>query len=157
MIIAIAVALSCSLSASGQKKQEDKEKGTTEVAAPKKSKDGMNLSDEQKQKMKDIRFKTEKEVLPLKNQLAEKKARLKTLTTVDKPDMNEINKTIDEMSALRSQIEKKRVASKMEVRSLLTDEQRLLFDMKGDMRGKHMKKHDGNKGKSHEGHYKHHD
>lgn len=152
MIIAITVALSCSLSAFGQKNKEEKGKAQTEASAPKsKGQRGMNLSDEQKQKMKDIHLKTSKEVLPLKNQLAEKKAHLKTLTTVEKPDMNEINKTIDEMSALRNQIMKKKVAAKMEVRSILNDEQRLMFDMKDGKHGKPMKMHNRQKGMIHEG------
>jgi Spy/CpxP family protein refolding chaperone len=154
-IIAL-VAVSCSLNAFGQKNEKEKVvvKEEVKIKGHHGKHDGqgkMNLSEDQQKKIKEIRLKTAREIMPLRNQLAEKKARLHTISTVDKPDMNEINKTIDEMAALKAQIEKKRVASRMEVRSLLNDEQRLMFDMKGE---KAMKKYKM-KRKEHEHHGKH--
>jgi len=87
-----------------------------------------NLTDDQKKKIKDLRTPLQKEVLPLKNQLAEKRAHLKTLQTADKADLKSINSTIDEMSQLQSQIMKKHAAHTQAVRALLTDEQRVAFD-----------------------------
>ena len=151
LIIAAAVALSCSLNAFGQKEKDSaKDKEAKEAGAPK-GRGGLELSEDQKKKMKEIHTRTHKDVQPLKNQVNEKRARLKTLTTADKADMNEINKTIDEISALKNQIAKKKIAARMEARALLNDEQRMKFDQHKEKHRKHLKKeHGGGKGKPHE-------
>ncbi|HEV8512308.1 MAG TPA: periplasmic heavy metal sensor [Cyclobacteriaceae bacterium] len=87
-----------------------------------------NLTEDQKKKLAELKTPHAKEVLPLKNQLAEKKAHLKTLQTAEKADLNAINSTIDEMSQLQSQIMKKNAAHKQAIRKILTDEQRIAFD-----------------------------
>lgn len=160
LIMATLVVCCCSLTASAQKDKDKDKAGKTSAEASKDAHHGhgsMNPTDEQKKKMREIHLKTAKEVMTLKNQEAERKARLRTLTTADKPDMNEINKTIDEMTALKSQIMKKKVAAKMEVRSLLNDEQRLHFDMKGDkmMKRMKMKKHVEREMEQHPDHHDH--
>lgn len=105
-----------------------------------------NLTDEQQQKIKDLKVKHIKEVTPLKNELGEKKARMRTLQSADKQDLNAINKNIDEMASLRAQIQKKAAAHRAEVASLLTDEQRVVFNTRsGNKMGKGMK-HGGRKG-----------
>ena len=87
-----------------------------------------NLTDEQQQKINDLRVKHIKDVTPLKNELGEKKARMRTLQSAEKPDLNAINKLIDEMAAVRAQIQKKAAAHRVEVASLLTDEQKVFFN-----------------------------
>jgi Spy/CpxP family protein refolding chaperone len=89
-----------------------------------------NLTEDQKTKLKELRTPHAKEVLPLKNQLAEKKAHLKTLQTAEKADLKSINSTIDEMTQLQSQIMKKRAAHTQAIRAILTDDQRIAFDMR---------------------------
>ncbi len=89
-----------------------------------------NLPEDQKKKIKELKTPLHKEVLPLKNQLAEKKAHLKTLQTAEKADLKSINSTIDEMTQLQSQIMKKNAAHTQAIRSILTDEQRIAFDMR---------------------------
>lgn len=88
-----------------------------------------DLTDAQKEQMKAIRIKTMKSVQPIKNQLMEKRARLNTLSSAEKADMKAINKQIDEISTLKATIQKQRAASKQEVRSILTDDQRVIFDV----------------------------
>ncbi len=87
-----------------------------------------NLTDDQEAKIAELRTKHLKEVTPLKNELNEKRARLQTLETADKPDMNAINKTIDEISAIRANIQKKGAAHRAEVASLLNEDQRAEFN-----------------------------
>src|SRR5438128_87963 len=99
------------------------------------------MSDDQRKKIKEIYLKAEKEINPLKNQLAEKKAHLKTLTTSDNPDMNEISKTIDDMMAMKSGIMKREVLAKQEIRKQLSDEQKIAFDKRMEMHKKD--KHEG--------------
>jgi Spy/CpxP family protein refolding chaperone len=90
-----------------------------------------NLSDEQKGKIKDFRLSFLKEVQPLRNHLNELKAKQKTLATADKPDLKSINANIDEITSTQNQIMKLRASFRQQVRALLTDEQRIYFDMHG--------------------------
>jgi len=87
-----------------------------------------NLTADQQTKMESLRTKHLKEVSPLRNELAEKRAHLKTLESVDKPDMTAINKTIDEISALQSKMMKLRASHRIEVSSILTDDQKVYFN-----------------------------
>lgn len=86
------------------------------------------FTEEQKTAMKSLRFEIEKEMLQIHNQLGEKKAQLRTLQQVDKPDMKSINSKIDEITALQNKAMKLKAANHAKVRALLTDEQRLEFD-----------------------------
>lgn len=96
--------------------------------------DALKLTDQQIEKMDALKLKTLKETQKLKNEIAEKQARLHTLSTADKADMNAINKTIDEISVLRAGIQKIHMAQRQEVRKLLSDDQRIIFDAR-PMRG----------------------
>ncbi len=95
----------------------------------------LNLSQEQQQKMNELIIKHLKEITPLKNELKEKRARLRTLETVDKPDVNAINKTIEEIGSLQTQLMKKKSAHRLEVLSLLTDEQKVIYNSYGNKKG----------------------
>ncbi len=86
------------------------------------------LKPEQQEAIKALRLELRKEMIQLENQLAEKRAQLKTLEQVDKPDMKAINSKIDEISALQNKRMKASAANRAKVRSLLTDEQRVMFD-----------------------------
>jgi len=95
----------------------------------------LNLTDDQKQKIEKLQFDHQKKVLGLKNQLGEKRAKLRTLTTADTPDTKAINALVDEMGALKTQLMKERVNMQLSIRALLTDEQKLKFDMRGKGKG----------------------
>ena len=83
-----------------------------------------NLTAEQETKIQALRVKHQKEITPLRNELAEKRAHLHTL----KPDINAINRTIDEISALQTKIMKSNASHRIEVASNLTDEQKVFFN-----------------------------
>ncbi|PKO95436.1 MAG: hypothetical protein CVU12_10030 [Bacteroidetes bacterium HGW-Bacteroidetes-7] len=83
---------------------------------------------EQQEAIKNLRLELRKEMLQVENQLAEKRAQLKTLEQVEKPDMRAINSKIDEITSLQNKKMKASAANKAKVRSLMTDEQRLMFD-----------------------------
>ncbi len=104
--------------------------GQDEKAACMKSPGMMNLTAEQEKQMQAIHQKHMKEVLPLKNLIAEKKAHLVTVSTGDNVDLVAVNKTIDELYALKADIAKKQAAMKQDIRKLLDDDQKLMFDMK---------------------------
>ena len=111
----------------------------------------LKLTTEQKKSIFDLKSNLQKSVLPVKNMIGEKKAHLKTLSTVDNPDMNAINSTIDEIASLKAQIMKLKMANRQEIRKLLTDKQRVIFDTKGHLgfgehkRMMHKEKKQGNK------------
>jgi Spy/CpxP family protein refolding chaperone len=86
------------------------------------------LTEDQKTKIKDLRMAAYKEIKPLENQLGELEAKEHTLTTADKPDMNAINANIDEIAKVKVKIAKVEIANRMQIRSLLTDEQKMWFD-----------------------------
>ncbi len=86
------------------------------------------LTEDQQKQIKDLRTQIEKEILPLKSDLQVKSAELKQLLVAEKPDRAAINKKIDEIGSLRTQIQKKKVENQLKVRVLLTPEQRIMFD-----------------------------
>ena len=65
----------------------------------------------------------------LKDELVVKMALLQSLSTAEKVNMNEINRTIDEIGALKTKMMKEHAALRQEIRKLLTKNQRLVFDM----------------------------
>ena len=88
----------------------------------------LDLTDAQQEQIKTLRLSFQEETLPLKNELREKKARMQTLTTAKDANMKGINQLADEMGALRTNLMKKHLAHQQEVRKVLTDEQRIIFD-----------------------------
>ena len=89
----------------------------------------LKLTDEQKAKIKDVKLAHQKEVMKHKNKMAELRAHLQTLSTADVVDMKAINATIDEITQSQNQLMKSREGFKQQVRALLTDEQRIQFDL----------------------------
>jgi len=87
-----------------------------------------NLNDTQREEIRKIRTEHQKELVQTSNLLKEKRAELEVLQTADKPDMNEINRVIDEIAALQAQEMKAQATSRQQIRNLLTDEQRVYYD-----------------------------
>jgi Spy/CpxP family protein refolding chaperone len=88
----------------------------------------LELTDAQKEQIEKLGTEHAKKVLPLRNELGELRAELRTLSTVDKVNMTDINKKIDEMGKVQTELMKERAAHRQQIRSLLTDEQRVKFD-----------------------------
>ncbi len=86
------------------------------------------LTEEQKEQMKAIRLKSEKAALPLKNQVGEKEARLRTLTTSEDYNANAVNKVIEEVGAIKTELMKLKVATGQEIKQILTEEQLVFFN-----------------------------
>ncbi|MCF6240543.1 MAG: Spy/CpxP family protein refolding chaperone [Bacteroidales bacterium] len=87
-----------------------------------------NLTAEQQTKITDLRTAHLKKMQDYRNQLAEKSVRLQTLRTAENADMKEINRIIDEIGVLRTEMMKRREQHFQNVRSLLTNEQKVFFD-----------------------------
>jgi len=95
------------------------------MSAPQRIAKKLNLTNEQKDAFKKIMLAMKKEIKPIRNEIGEAAAHLKTLTSADKPDINAINKSIDKIGALKIEIAKIRLKNRLDMRALLTDEQRL--------------------------------
>jgi Spy/CpxP family protein refolding chaperone len=102
--------------------------------------DALKLTDQQRNDIKKIRMNMKKAIMPLKNLTVEKRAHLKTLSTAEKVNLDEINKTIDDIFSLKAQIMKLREAARQDLRKLLTDEQRMIFDSSPSVHKKMNKK-----------------
>lgn len=87
-----------------------------------------DLTEEQQSKIEKLRTAHLKEVQSNRNILNEKRAHLQTLRTADKVNMDAIHKTIDEISVIRTSLQKNREQHIQDVRILLTDDQRVYFD-----------------------------
>ena len=87
-----------------------------------------DLTDDQITKIKQISLDHKKAVMETRNLMREKDAHLQTLQTKDNPNMAEINKTIDEIGALRTQLQKSSAQHRQDVRNLLTPAQKVAFD-----------------------------
>ncbi|MEM9856239.1 MAG: periplasmic heavy metal sensor [Bacteroidota bacterium] len=87
-----------------------------------------DITNDQKENIKALRTENQKQILPLRNQLGEKEARLKTLTTADEADMKSINAMIEEIGSLKIEMAKLKAATHQKVRAELTDDQRLFLD-----------------------------
>ncbi|OFX36022.1 MAG: hypothetical protein A2X08_08185 [Bacteroidetes bacterium GWA2_32_17] len=94
-----------------------------------------DLTDVQKQKIEDLTLAHTKSMTGFKNQMNEKNAHLKTLQSADKADMTAINKTIDEISAIKGDMMKTCAANKQSIRALLTDKQKIVFDANANKGG----------------------
>jgi len=99
------------------------------------------ITDEQKENMKEIRLTGMKAMQPLRNLVGEKMAKLQTLESAEKADLNAINKVIDEIASIKTAQAKIRAANKQKIRSLLNDEQRVIFDSKRHKRGQKGQRH----------------
>jgi Spy/CpxP family protein refolding chaperone len=110
----------------------------------------LDLSEEQKEQIKKLRLEHQKAMLPIKNLFGEQKAKMQTLRTAEKVDLKAIDKLVDDMTGLRAKQMKMQVRHEQEVRSLLTEEQRIMFDTHKNKRkhkpqrsgrGERMRKH----------------
>lgn len=110
---------------------------------------GLDLTDAQKEAFKQSMLAMQKQLQPIKSELGEARASQKTLTVAEKPDMDAINKNIEKMGALKTEMAKIQTKYQLEMRAQLTDGQRLKFDRleHGKRDGK------GPKGKKHRGDY----
>jgi Spy/CpxP family protein refolding chaperone len=105
------------------------------MSAPQRIAKELNLTNEQKDAFKKILLAMQKEIKPIRNEIGEAAAHLKTLTSADKPDINAINKSIDKIGALKIEIAKIRLKNRLDMRALLTDEQRMKAEaMKAKMK-----------------------
>jgi|GEM_PF-505591 len=86
------------------------------------------LTEEQKSAMEKLRTAHLKKAELTRAEIGEKEARLNTLRLADEPDVKAIDRTIDDISKLRGDLMKEREAQQREIRNLLTDDQKAMYD-----------------------------
>ncbi len=86
------------------------------------------ITESQKEDFNKMQLAHQKEMQQMRAAMQEERAHLNTLRLADKPDQNEINKTIDEIAASQAKMMKAREAHRLEMRSKMTDEQKAWFD-----------------------------
>jgi Spy/CpxP family protein refolding chaperone len=89
----------------------------------------LNLTDAQKEAFKQSMLAMQKKMQPIRNELDEAEAHQKTLMTAEKPEMDAINKNIEKIGSLKTEMVKIQVNHRLEMRAQLSEEQRLKFDM----------------------------
>jgi len=87
-----------------------------------------NLTEEQEEQLKTFKVAHEKETLPLKNQLNEAEAHFQTLTTADEINKKEVGRVIETIADLKAELMMKRVDHMEEVKSILTEEQKVALN-----------------------------
>ncbi|MBR4264869.1 MAG: periplasmic heavy metal sensor [Bacteroidales bacterium] len=95
----------------------------------------LGLTEAQKTQIEKINLQEQKDLMPINNQIREKKAHLNSLRTAEKPNLNEINATVEEIGKLRIERDKIEESNYQEIRKLLTEEQRLKLDSKSGNNG----------------------
>jgi Spy/CpxP family protein refolding chaperone len=91
----------------------------------------LDLTDEQKAKMEDLRLEQYKAMKPLRNEMNELRAKKQTLMSADEVDVKAVHKIIDEQTALSNQMQKLQLEHRLAVRSILTEQQRMKMDQAG--------------------------
>jgi len=83
----------------------------------------LDLSEEQKDELNSIKMDHYKKMKPLKNIMAELKAREHTLISEEEVDLKTVNTVIDEQTELINKMKKLQAEHKVKIKSILTDEQ----------------------------------
>ena len=131
MTIIVLFALSLSLMAQPNQRQcQFQQKNPHGIAA-------LDLTDEQKAEMKEIHLAQMKVTQPLMDEVKINKAKINALINKDNPDMKEIVSLVEANGKIMTQIQVKGIESKVQIRALLTDEQKVIFNNHGSkMQGK---------------------
>ncbi len=87
-----------------------------------------DLTEAQESEISDLRTTQLEQRLQYRNQMDELRARKRTLQTQPDADLSAINQVIDQMADLRSEMMKQAAAHRQQIRELLTEEQRVIFD-----------------------------
>jgi Spy/CpxP family protein refolding chaperone len=98
--------------------------------------DRLGLTDEQRKRIEDIRFNHRKKAITIRAEVESARLELGRLLHADAPDSRAIDNQIDRLAQLRAGLAKDRVAGMLEMRTVLTPEQRKEWrEMRRGMRG----------------------
>jgi Spy/CpxP family protein refolding chaperone len=92
----------------------------------------LDLSEEQKDQIKEIHLAHMKDVQANRDEVKINRVKINAQLHKDDPDMKEIVKLVEANGKLLTQIQVKSIEEKINVRLLLTDEQKIIFDAQGE-------------------------
>ena len=101
------------------------------------------LTEDQQKQMAELKAKLQEETLNINNLVKEKLAHIKTLIDMENRDVKDLDKTIDELSALKGDLIKKGIAHRDAVKKILTPEQMKIWDVKAKQRMQGMRQGPG--------------
>jgi len=87
-----------------------------------------DLTDAQQEQIKALQLELEESITPLKSEVRVLDAELKKLLIADGASQRDIDRKIDEIASLQTQMRKLQVKNNRSIRNLLTDEQKVQFD-----------------------------
>jgi Spy/CpxP family protein refolding chaperone len=87
-----------------------------------------NLTEDQTARIKKIKGEARKKAEPQRKEMKDLRSKLGTLKMAEKPDMKQINSLIDQSAKMKAEMEKSRTVYELEVRRILTPEQRKVVD-----------------------------
>ena len=88
------------------------------------------MTEDVREALKTARFEMEKQQQPYENQLNELRAQLKTICTGKNIDLKKADQIIDKQASVQLELAKLKSDFKSELRSRLTDEQKVMYDSK---------------------------
>ncbi|MGH1363501.1 MAG: Spy/CpxP family protein refolding chaperone [Calditrichia bacterium] len=91
---------------------------------------GLDLTEEQRSQVADLRLDMQKEMITVRAQVAGLRAELKLAMVADKFDEGKVKNLHGKLSELRAKMSLKKLMNKRAVRDLLTPDQQKKFDMK---------------------------
>ncbi|MGH7731762.1 MAG: Spy/CpxP family protein refolding chaperone [Candidatus Eiseniibacteriota bacterium] len=107
----------------------------------------LNLTDDQKSRLADIRDRHERAAVPIQGDLRIASLDLRKLMRADRPDQRAIDAQIDRIASLRASLQKSRIAGQLEARAVLTPaQQRLMREHRGGPMGHRMREGRGRPG-----------
>ena len=92
----------------------------------------LDLSEEQKDQIKEIHLAHMKDVQANRDEVKINRVKINAQLHNDDPDMKEIVKLVEANGKLLTKIQVKSIKEKINVRLLLTDEQKIIFDAQGE-------------------------
>lgn len=100
-----------------------------------------DLTEDQKTQIKEIKMSRKDDQQKLRDEQRVIREKMTEMKSSDQIDLNAMNALIDEEAKIRAAMKKNRVAGEMEVRKILTEEQRAKLDAKHtERRAMHEKK-----------------
>ena len=93
----------------------------------------MNLTEDQETQIREIHLAGANEIQSMKDELQINKAKINALVKKDDPDMKEITSLVETNGKIRTEMRVKQIDNRLKVRALLTDEQKIIFDARGNM------------------------
>ncbi|MCW8962912.1 MAG: periplasmic heavy metal sensor [Gammaproteobacteria bacterium] len=88
------------------------------------------LTDAQRKEINKLKLAHKRKVYPLKAQIKQAKVELALLVTSDNPQKNEISQAINRIVRLKAEKIHLKTVHRINVRSVLNEDQRVLFDLK---------------------------